>query len=279
MLSLEEYISKRKKEDRINELDIQSISDNTRICVNYVFEYFNNYLTIDKMEEKTFRRTDQVEKFRNQLQNYSEDVADWLVKIFDEHNKLMHRLIINSIDDELFLVYNKDSEFRSLSYECYATLIKKCPFLKDQTDNLFEFLKDYHHIKSTKEIPYICDEINDWLSHTMEKYKVNMYEFACDYADKFYENESKWPVTHRLKGQHNFRKYDYNIKQKHNLFNLDSLYRKLPKKSFIKGRKQEIEALIMHYWLDQLEGDEEGFWDEYLLSIMPGFSSDKSLID
>lgn len=32
MLSLEEYISKRKKEDRINELDIQLISDNTRIC-------------------------------------------------------------------------------------------------------------------------------------------------------------------------------------------------------------------------------------------------------
>lgn len=277
MLSLEEYIFKRKKEDGINELDINAISDNTRLCVNYVFEYFNNYLTIDKMEEKTVRRNEQVEKFRNQLQNYSEDVADWLVKIFDEHNKHMHRLIINSINDELFLIYNKDSEFRSLSYECYAKLIKRCPFLKDQTDNLFEFLKDYHRIKSTTQIPYICDEINDWLNHTMEKYKVNMYEFACEYALRFYDNENSWPVSHRMKSELSFKKYNYNIKQKYNLFNIDSLYRKLPKKTFIKGRKQEIEAMIMHNWLNHLVGDDEGFWDEYLLSIIPGLQANNTL--
>lgn len=277
MLSLEEYISKRKKEDRINELDIKAISDNTRICVNYVFEYFNNYLTIDKMEEKTVRRTEQVEKFRNQLQDYSTDVVDWLVKIYDEHNRQMHRLIANSIEDELFLLYTKDSEFRGLSYECYAKLIKRCPFLKDQTEKLFDFLKDYHRIKSSRNIPYICDDINDWLNHTMEKYKVNMYEFTYKYADKFYDNENSWPVTHRLKSEYEYKRYDYNFKQKHNLFNIDSLYRKLPKKPFIKGYKQEIEALIMHCWLHDMVGDDEGFWNDYLLSIIPGLKVNNTL--
>jgi hypothetical protein len=270
LLLLEEYISKRKKEDRINELDIKSIGDNTRICVNYVFEYFNNYLTIDKMEEKTVRKSEQVEKLRNQLQDYSPDVIDWIVEIFEEHNRHMHRLIGNSIEDELFLLYTKDDEFRSLSYECYARLIKRCSFLKDQTEKLFDFLKDYHRIKSKiYNMPYICDEINEWLNHTMEKYKVNMSEFASNYASKFYDDENKWPVSHRTKSEYDFKKYDYNYKQKHNLFNIDSLYRKMPKKSFIKGRKQEIEVLIMYYWLHEIVGDDENFWDGYLNSIIP----------
>ena len=43
-MKLEEYILKRKTEDGINEFDRDKRAENTRICVNYVFEYFNNYL-------------------------------------------------------------------------------------------------------------------------------------------------------------------------------------------------------------------------------------------
>ena len=41
-MRLEEYILKRKMEDGINEFDKGKRAENTRICVNYVFEYFNN---------------------------------------------------------------------------------------------------------------------------------------------------------------------------------------------------------------------------------------------
>ncbi|MDU7536600.1 MAG: hypothetical protein E7K67_06335, partial [Peptostreptococcaceae bacterium] len=58
--------------------------------------------------------------------------------------------------------------------------------------------------------------------------------------------------------------YDY--KQSSNLFNLDSLYRKLPKKAFIKGKKQELEMVMMYYWLYSIEGDED-YWEEYMNKI------------
>ena len=44
MLKLEEYIAKRKKEDGMDEFDKSKRSENTKMAVNYVFEYFNNYL-------------------------------------------------------------------------------------------------------------------------------------------------------------------------------------------------------------------------------------------
>jgi hypothetical protein len=80
MLSLEEYISKRKREDKINEYDIDSRMENMRICVNYVFEYFNQYLNIDEMEQKTFLNEERLVKFRKQLDLYEKDIQEWLVK-------------------------------------------------------------------------------------------------------------------------------------------------------------------------------------------------------
>jgi len=43
----------------------------------------------------------------------------------------------------------------------------------------------------------------------------------------------------------------------------------MPVKSFIKGRKQELEILFMYYWLHDLEGDDEGYWQQYLSNVLP----------
>lgn len=52
-MTLEEYVIKRKREDGINEFDLEKRMENTRICVNYIFEYFNNYLDTHPADEKT----------------------------------------------------------------------------------------------------------------------------------------------------------------------------------------------------------------------------------
>ena len=52
-MTLEEYVIKRKREDGINEFDLEKRMENTRICVNYIFEYFNNYLDTRPADEKT----------------------------------------------------------------------------------------------------------------------------------------------------------------------------------------------------------------------------------
>jgi hypothetical protein len=53
MLRFEEYVARRKKEDRLNEFDVNARTENIKVCVNYVFEYFNNYLSITEGEDKT----------------------------------------------------------------------------------------------------------------------------------------------------------------------------------------------------------------------------------
>lgn len=268
MLSLEEYIAKRKREDKVNEFDIDSKMENMRICVNYVFEYFNQYLNIDEMEQKTFLNNERLEKFRKQLEMYEEDIQEWLVNIYDVHEKHIHRSIISFLKrDEIFLLYNTENEFRSCSYDCYAELIKKNPFLKGQTEMLFQFIKDYHRIQSEREInspsEFLTEDINEWLEKTWNKFKVNIWAFASDYLVRFSDDESIWPSKHKIKSNEKWQPYVYDYKQKTNLFNLNTLYTKISKKPFIKGKKQCLEIILMYIWLRDIWGDNENYWEEY----------------
>lgn len=274
MLSIEEYISRRKKEDNLNVFNLDARSQNMKICVDYVFEYFNNYLNITEAEEKTVLHDEKLEKYRKQLQDYDPEVREWAVSIYNEYGKHMHRYIGGVVkENDFFFLFDTDSEFRNASYDCYSKLIKRLPFLKDQTERLFLLVKDYHRVESLKRlnwgVPAITENISDWVNQTWVKHQVNILAFAYEWIDTFFNNEDLWPVMHRKKSQNDWRKYEYDYKQKSNLFNIDSLYRKLPKKSFTKGRKQEFEILFMYYWLNEMVGDDEGYWRVYLNVVLP----------
>jgi len=214
MLSIEEYIARRKKEDKINEFDLDARTQNMKICVDYIFEYFNNYLNTTEAEEKTVLHSEKLEKYRKHLSGYEPEVREWAVRMYDEYGKQVHKYIGNILkENELFFLYNTDSEFRSVSYDCYTRLIKKLPFLKEQTEMLFLFIKDYHRVQSNKRfdfgVPTISEEINDWLEKTWAKHQINLAAFAYDWINRFFDSEDMWPASHRKKSQYSFRKYDY----------------------------------------------------------------------
>ena len=202
MLLIEEYIARRKREDLLNEFDTNSRAENMRVCVNYVFEYFNNYLDITEADEKTVLENEKLDKYRKQLRDYEPEVRDWLVNIKYEYGKSLNQSIGSILKkDEFFFLYNADQEFRSLSYVCYSELIKKHSYLKDQTEMLFLFIKDYHRVQSQQgqeySIPYISEEVNYWIEATWKKLQVNVVAFADKWVNYFWENEDIWPVTHR----------------------------------------------------------------------------------
>lgn len=47
MLAIEEYIAKRKKKDNLNEFDFKLHSENMSTVIQYVMDYFNNYLNLE----------------------------------------------------------------------------------------------------------------------------------------------------------------------------------------------------------------------------------------
>lgn len=283
-MKLEEYIYKRKKEDGINEYDLEKKSENTRICVNYIFEYFNNYLETTPADEKTVLHDQKVEKYRNIVRDYDSEVQDWLVSIYASHGKYMHKQLLNLIEDDYFLLYDSEAEFRALSYEIYPKTTKSFKFLEGQSEMIYLFIKDAHRVKSQfapyeKEM-FISDNINEWIDVTYRKVGVNIYNFCYEWVHSFYEHPEIWPKGHKLKSEFYEKRneyknikvseylyWDYDYKQKNNLFGLDNVYRNMPKKNFIKGKKQELEIIMMYCWLHGVTSDDE-YWDAYIENVL-----------
>lgn len=283
-MKLEEYILKRKIEDGINEYDLQKRIENTRICVNYIFEYFNNYLSTEPADEKTILHDQKVDKYRNIIQDYDPDVREWLVSMYSSYGKHMHKQLMNLIKADYFLLYDSEAEFRALSYELYPSAVKRFRFLEGQSEMVFQFIKSAHKIRNLfpphEQDFYISDSINEWILDTYRKHGVNIYSFCYEWTHYFYANPQTWPKGHKHKSEY-FSERDkykgldinepflwyYDYKQKSNLFNIDSLYRNMPKKSFVRGRKQEIEATIMYCWLHSVTNDDD-YWIKYSSAVL-----------
>ncbi len=137
---------------------------------------------------------------------------------------------------------------------------------------MFQFIKDYHRVKSNKSmqynsLPFFTEKLSKWIEKTQSKYNVNIPAFAANYINDFYDSIDKWPTTHRKKSDDQYIPYDYDYKQKKNLFNMDSFYTKVSKKPFIRGHKQDLELIMRYYWLHDIETDDD-YWDEYLSKVI-----------
>lgn len=279
MLTIEEYIARRKKEDHLDEFNIKESNNNLRVCVNYVFEYYHNYLNITPQEERTVLKDEKIEKYVKQLEGYNKDIQEWLLGIFVEYDKRLNQIIAGFLKkEEFFFLFNSESEFRSVSYDCYAYLIKRYPFIKNETEMLYKFIKEYHYVSSQlyweSDKVFICEEITAWITGTWSKYQVNILRFVHQWVYSFCKNEDSWPTKHKRKNI--YGDYEYDIKQKNNLFNLDSLYRRMPKKTFTRGRKQEFEILMMYEWIQTIEPNED-YWEEYLGKSLPSLRKSNDL--
>lgn len=279
-MKLEEYIYKRKIEDGINEFDFEKRLENMQKCVNYIFEYFNNYLTTSEADEKTVLHEQKLDKYRNTLNAYDPEVREWLVEAYSSYGRYMNRQLLDLIDDKYFLLYHTDSDFRALSYEVYPKAVKKFKFLSNQSEMVYLFIKDAHRVKNKfrdyeKEIT-ISQDINEWIIDTYNKYGVNIYRFCLEWDSMLLENPGLWPKGHKKKGDYDSKfgrhvpeilMWEYDYKQKSNLFCIDSIYRANSHRPFIKGKKQHLEIVLMYCWLHEIVSADNEYWDKYIRMV------------
>ncbi|MFP3122585.1 hypothetical protein OH784_07375 [Ectobacillus funiculus] len=75
--------------------------------MGYVFEYFNNYLGIEALEEQAVFSNERLTKYRKQLEQYDEEVQDWLIGIYANHDKQSQRSMINKNRRSAIFIYQR----------------------------------------------------------------------------------------------------------------------------------------------------------------------------
>ena len=273
MIRLEEYIAKRKTEDHLNEFDMDQKVSNIKKSIDYIFEYFDNYLPLQGAENHSAEENERFNKYAKALREYSPELRKWFLTIYDETGHQVNKTIQKYCENKSeFLLAFEDKEFRAISYNCYAELIKKRPCLKDETEKLYQFIKEYHDVVAKRKyecfnFPKISEKITTWLDDTYKKYNVNLAVAVQRYLIyEFGDNVDMWPHGSKIKvdDPYNIHPYDYNYKKMINLFNINGYYSKFGNKPFLKGKKKSIEILMMFTWLGDVSGEDSDFFQKYL---------------
>lgn len=277
MLKLEEYIAKRKKEDGMDEFDKSKRSENTKMTMNYVFEYFNQYIDITETIPLTTIKNKKVEKYRRALRDHFPEVIDWLVFINIEYGKWMDRIILNKLDDPYFFLFTTDKEFNELAYKIYYSVVEKYDYMSGTQEMISLFLKG--HQKSKAVFPpwykyvHMTDELDLWIKQTYEEYGINIYKCLYDYAFDYSNTPNIWPAKYKVKSKYYDEFIDevpseskllwsYDYKHDDNICNINEFYRNMPKKPFLKRKKKYIEAVLFYIFSDFSKDTKA--WNEYL---------------
>lgn len=269
-MKIEEFIKERKKRDNIDEFDVDKKIDNIHQFVNYVFEYFNLYINIDELEKEKIELNEKALKYKKELSDYSIETQEWLVKIFMEENIKFVRTLRNRLNEVIaFGLYYDSKGWQKASFNLYAKLIKKYPFLDRYIDELNRFTIDESNRINMNYLDQLNNEakgmlpekIKAWVSKTGKKYHVDLMEWTLGYAEYYFDYREAWPISRRIKG-----KYldDYNVKPKKNRFDIDGLYNQLGDIEYIRGKKKYLEVIIMFQWVNLIDDQFFDFYEEFL---------------
>ena len=270
MLTLDEYILKRKKEDELDEFNLEEKKANMDQSKSYVRDYFYKYLNPDKVQMKQKKQKRKIERYRKSLRKYDKDVQNFFVDIYEKYNKDVVRAIGNFLSkEEIFFLSYTDRKFRKYARNFAQYYKDRHSLTLNNEEIIIKYMKTYHQNTSKKEdVLFLMPEIDTWVADTFNRYGVNLWGFTYHYLDRFSENPSLWPATHKKNLECGFLQYDY--KQSYNLFNIDMLYEEISHKSFINGKKKYLEIIMMYYWLHSIEGD-ENYWTEYFANVKRDF--------
>jgi hypothetical protein len=109
--TLEEYITKRKSIDKVNEKDKTQKMYNLKMCLGYVVDYFESYIDVTPEEEKLISNQKRAENYAKTLGKLSQKNREWLTRLYLEHRNYVDRYlrnIINNENPEFFLLSSEE---------------------------------------------------------------------------------------------------------------------------------------------------------------------------
>ncbi|MEW8994385.1 hypothetical protein [Clostridium sp.] len=265
MLSLIEYISKRKNEDKIDEFDFKKHSENMASVIKYVTDYFNNYLNLEDYDYEQMKIQETINKFKGKVMKTFPLTGDYVISYYLNKKKRLDKYVGKAFEEV------KDSElfYEKQDFEMIAKYVieKKLDvsFEQELFNTLVILAQEYR--EANKESPAISEmreldnELVAWVKAVFRNYNVNLLSYASEVSFHYYETYIDTEYDRSTETFYRINRYDYRYQE--NPFNINDIYLRNEHREFIKGRKGELEMLIMYFWLDD-EVKDMDYWPEYV---------------
>ncbi|MGC7872157.1 hypothetical protein ACPUYX_11580 [Desulfosporosinus sp. SYSU MS00001] len=85
MLTIDEYIARLKKADKLDEFDFLKQSENMAAVMNYVMSYFNEYLTMETYDAEVIKQKHTTNKLGEEIQNRYPKSKDFILNFYRQY--------------------------------------------------------------------------------------------------------------------------------------------------------------------------------------------------
>ncbi|WP_353095719.1 hypothetical protein [Tissierella praeacuta] len=265
MLTIEDYIASRKKKDKLDEFDFQKHSENMGAVIQYVMEYFNEYLNLEDYSYEQVKTQQVIDKFKEGIIENFPTTYEFIISYYWSNKKRIDKLVSKAYEEieDIELFYLPEDDIKVAEYVCKKKL--GVTATEELLSNIATMSKEYRQTQTEEPIMSDMKEldnaISDWVIEVYRKYKVDLLDYARGISYKFYEKYVDHEYDRQTEAFYYINKYDYRYQD--NPFNINDIYNRNRHREFIEGHKGELEMLIMYFWLFEDVHDQD-YWPEYV---------------
>ncbi len=266
MLTVEQYITKMKKKDKLDEFDFKNHAENMTTVLKYVMDYFNHYLNPEEYDYENIKTEQSALKIAQEIEGSFPKSKDFIIEYYKETRSRIDRLLKSWMYERKYvhLFYSSADYEHTVHKFCNSSKMKGTEIeqYRDQLVILAEEIKSKETEKpSISGFKYLDNSLIDWVKETYRSYGVNLFAFAQNYTGTFFDEYIE--RIYNRESEHFYYINRYNHRYNDNPFNMEALYKENEHRPFINGRKGELEMLIMYVWVFE-DANDEDYWPEYV---------------
>jgi len=266
MLTIDEYIAKMKKSDKLNEFDYLKQSENMTTVMKYVMSYFNEYLTMETCDAETIKLKHAMDKLEEEVGNRYPKSKDFILNFYLQYKIRLYKEIDKWLESiPYFALCYTEQDFSSAAKSFCTTYKLKGANMEEYENDITMLnaeIKKYNTEElSPSEMIHLDNNIVKWVKETYRQYGVNLFSFAYNLADTYNDRYVKY--ERERFGERPYYVNNYNHRYNNNPFDIDRIYEDNKHRPFMENKRGELEMLVMHQWLFTMVYDDD-YWPEYV---------------
>jgi len=266
MLTIDEYIAKMKKSNKIDEFDYTKQSENMTAVMKYVMSYFNEYLSMETCDAKTIKLKHTMDKLEEEIDKKYPRSKSFILDFYIQHKIRIDKELKRYLKDILYFpFFYSEQDFSSMASSFNAGYKLKDASMEEYCSDITTLIAEIKQYEtegpSPSEMIHIDNNMVSWVRKTYRQYGVNLCAFASDLASSYYERYVKYERSGF--GERGYYVNNYNHRYNNNPFGIDQIYEDNKHLPFLENKRGELEMLVMHEWLFNEVYDDD-YWPEYV---------------
>lgn len=187
MLTIDEYIAKMKKADKMDEFDYLKQSENMAAVIKYVMTYFNEYMTLETCDAEAIKMKHKRDKLEQEIESKYPKSKEFILDFYLRQRIGIHKEVKKWLEElDYYPFFYSEDDFSSAASDFCADYKLKSGSMDEYRSDIQTLMAEIKQCDTEEpgpsEMIHLDSSLVKWVRDTYRQYGVNLFAFAYDHA-------------------------------------------------------------------------------------------------